>query len=117
MPGSPQTKARRGLWSNLWQTNFAWKRFSYLRLNDADFNVGTCYHLGFYNPEKKQNEICWLILKGVTGVLAGDKDVKFFAVEIGSLRPLEFEFYDHKSSKSELLRHKAMHNPNFCPLI
>lgn len=93
----PLVKNRRSFWANLWQTNFGWKRVALLCHTEPR---PLRFHLGFYNSDKQQKEICWLILTGYTAVLKGNEDTIFFAVDADTLKQLPLDIVDSGLNKN-----------------
>ncbi len=121
-----KAKNRNSFWGNLWQTNFGWKSIEFIRPVSFGFNLNADeyilsfetedYHLGFYNKDKSQNEICWLKLNGLTAVLAGDKDTEFFALNAKTMKPMDLKSYG-RTTKKEFRKYKIKNNFEKTPLI
>ena len=80
----------RALWtfapSNLWRTNFAWKKVAVMEPAD---NYQGCYQVGFIADEAThKQELCALILQGKSAGLVGAYDDKFFAITYPGGEPL-----------------------------
>jgi hypothetical protein len=75
--GDHRVGARKGLISNLIQTNFSWQKVVVLKPDTKKE-----YQIGFISYEEgiTKSQICSIILHGECAALIGPYDVKFFAI-------------------------------------
>jgi hypothetical protein len=76
----------KGLWSNLFQSDFGWKQVGIL---EPVNHTGT-YQLGFIATEggEFKKQLCTIILTGQVGLLRGPYATEFFAVDLQG-KPVE----------------------------
>jgi len=73
--GSIESKPRKKFLSNLWQTNFGWKKALILE-PETDGE----YWLGFFELSTGKCQLCSVVLEGKVGILVGHNEVYFFAL-------------------------------------
>ncbi|MEI6379116.1 MAG: hypothetical protein WCO55_05640 [Candidatus Falkowbacteria bacterium] len=99
--GDKNAKDRRSIWRNLIQSNFGWKKVVYFDALDLEgFPYHLDYHVGFFNCDKRQYEICWLKVRGKVAVLRGNQNIDFFAIKAADGQPLKLRFAGNGDKRS-----------------
>lgn len=96
LAGNLAAKARRGFWSTLIQTNFAWTQVAIIEPKEYT----GAYQVGFCGPEISspqaserwyQGQLCAMIIEGPSALLVGSGDLYYFAKAYPNGQPIELK--------------------------